>query len=89
MTCRPSATLPTQPDGPGVHHQNFAAYVNQNFDRQDFNVSDMSRQMNLSSHNFYRKVKALLGQSIRRFHSEHPFEKAEELLLAGDYRLPK
>ncbi|MCB0564002.1 MAG: substrate-binding domain-containing protein [Phaeodactylibacter sp.] len=64
--------------------KNFAAYVNQNFDRQDFNVSDMSRQMNLSRSQLYRKVKALLGQSISDFIQNTRLKKAEELLLAGE-----
>lgn len=55
-------------------------YVAHNYERQDFAVSDLCEEMGLSRSQLYRKVKALLGQSITDYILEIRLKKAEVLL---------
>ncbi|MEM7369674.1 MAG: substrate-binding domain-containing protein [Bacteroidota bacterium] len=58
----------------------FVLFVNQNFHREDFQVADLSKEFGLSRSQLYRKVKALLGQSISDYIQQIRLQKAEELL---------
>lgn len=63
--------------------QKFTAYVETHYARQDFQVTDLCHEMNLSRSQLYRKVKALLGESIIDYVQQVRLEKARELLLEG------
>ncbi len=63
--------------------KNFSSYLESNYMRQDFQVTDLCQQLQLSRSQLYRKVKALLGQSISDCIQSIRLEKAEMLLLAG------
>ena len=61
----------------------FLSYIDQHHARQDFQVSDLCEEFGLSRSQLYRKVTALLGESIS-FHLQNVrLKKAEELLLNG------
>lgn len=59
----------------------FVAFVDTNYHRQNFQVTDLCEEMNLSRSQLYRKVKAILGQSISDFIQNTRLKKAEELLV--------
>ena len=61
----------------------FVNYVNGNFDRQDFHVEDLCKELNISRSQLYRKVNALLGQSVNDYFQDVRLKKAKELLLEG------
>lgn len=60
--------------------QDLTRYINENYTRQDFQVKDLCRELNLSRSQFYRKVKALLGISITDHIQNIRLQKAQELL---------
>lgn len=62
----------------------FMAYVEENFARQDLQVTDLCEELNLSRSQLYRKVKALLGLNISDYIQNIRLKKAEELLLAEE-----
>lgn len=62
----------------------FAAYVDANFNRPDFQVTNLCEEMNLSRSQLYRKVKALYGETITDYVQKVRLEKARELLLEGN-----
>lgn len=64
--------------------EQFMHYVQNNFHRQDFQMSDLSQELNLSRSQLYRKVKALLGQSIADIIQDFRLKKAEEFLISGE-----
>lgn len=61
----------------------FTAYIGQHYARQDFQVTDLCQEFGLSRSQLYRKVSALLGESISDYIQNVRLKKAEELLLAG------
>ncbi len=61
----------------------FTAYIEQHHARQDFQVSDLCREFGLSRSQLYRKVNALLGESISDHIQNVRLKKAEALLLEG------
>lgn len=61
----------------------FTAYIEQHHARQDFQVSDLCWEFGLSRSQLYRKVNALLGESISDYTQNVRLKKAEELLLEG------
>ena len=63
--------------------QKFTAYVETHYARQDFQVTDLCQEMNLSRSQLYRKIKALFGESIIDYVQQVRLEKARELLLEG------
>ena len=63
--------------------ESFTSYIEQHHARQDFQVSDLCREFGLSRSQLYRKVSALLGESISDHIQNVRLKKAEELLLAG------
>lgn len=56
------------------------AYIETNYNRQDFQVADLCEELHLSRSQLYRKVKALLGQSISDYIQNVRLQKAEALL---------
>lgn len=61
----------------------FLRYVDANFARQDFHVEDLCKELNISRSQLYRKVNALMGQSVNDYFQDARLKKAEELLLEG------
>jgi signal transduction histidine kinase/DNA-binding response OmpR family regulator len=66
-----------------VFIQKFAKYLDTHYARQDFQVTDLCREMQLSRSQLYRKVKALFGESISDYIQQVRLEKARLLLLEG------
>ena len=62
----------------------FVAYVGENHGDQDFSISNLSRELGLSRSQLYRKVKALLGDSVGSYVERVRLERAEALLTAGE-----
>lgn len=60
--------------------KDFTQYVEDNFHRQDFSVANLTRELSLSRSQLYRKVKALLGQSISDYIQNTRLQKAESYL---------
>jgi len=60
---------------------NFMAYVENNYYRENLNVLDLCEELKLSRSQLYRKVKALLGISISDYIQNIRMKKAEEYLL--------
>jgi signal transduction histidine kinase/AraC-like DNA-binding protein len=58
----------------------FVDYIEQNYARQDFQVADLSQEFGLSRSQLYRKVNALLGETISDYIQNVRLKKAEELL---------
>jgi AraC-like DNA-binding protein len=63
--------------------QKFVVYIGQHYARQDFQVADLCQEFGLSRSQLYRKVSALLGESISDYIQNMRLKKAEELLLEG------
>jgi signal transduction histidine kinase/DNA-binding response OmpR family regulator len=63
--------------------QQFEAYMDRHYARQDFQVSDLCREFGLSRSQIYRKVTALLGESISDYLQNIRLKKAEVLLVEG------
>ena len=63
--------------------QKFMVYIEEHYARQDFQVVDLCQEFGLSRSQLYRKVNALLGESISDCIQNIRLKKAEELLLAG------
>ncbi|MEK7255467.1 MAG: helix-turn-helix domain-containing protein, partial [Bacteroidota bacterium] len=63
--------------------QKFMVFVEQHHARQDFQVADLCSEFGLSRSQLYRKVSALLGESISDCIQNVRLKKAEELLLEG------
>jgi DNA-binding response OmpR family regulator/two-component sensor histidine kinase len=63
--------------------QKFVGYLEQHYARQDFQVADLCQELGLSRSQLYRKVNALLGDSISDCIQHIRLKKAEELLLAS------
>jgi signal transduction histidine kinase/DNA-binding response OmpR family regulator len=61
----------------------FLVYIHQHYTRQDFQVTDLCQELGLSRSQLYRKVTALLGESIGDHIENLRIKKAEELLLEG------
>ena len=61
----------------------FTRYVAENHGDQDFNISTLSRELGLSRSQLYRKVKALLGESVGGYVERVRLERAEKLLAEG------
>jgi signal transduction histidine kinase/DNA-binding response OmpR family regulator len=60
---------------------NFVTYIDKNYARQDFQVADLSQEFGLSRSQLYRKVTALLGETMSDYIQNVRLKKAEELLL--------
>lgn len=60
--------------------QQLTTYVNEHYHRPDFQVRDLSEELNLSRSQLYRKVKALLGTSISDYIQNVRLQKAQKLL---------
>ena len=65
--------------------QKFVTYIGQHHNRQDFQVADLCQEFGLSRSQLYRKVSALLGESISDYIQNIRLKKAEELLLEGKH----
>ncbi|PTM13384.1 MAG: hypothetical protein DA408_07205 [Bacteroidetes bacterium] len=63
--------------------QKFVVYIGQHYARQDFQVADLCQEFSLSRSQLYRKVSALLGESISDYIQNVRLKQAEELLLKG------
>lgn len=63
--------------------QKFMVYIGEHYARQDFQVVDLCQEFGLSRSQIYRKVNALLGESISDCIQNIRLKKAEELLLVG------
>lgn len=61
----------------------FKQYIDLHFNRQDFQVNDLCKELKLSRSQLYRKVKALLGQSISDYIQDIRLERARQLLTEG------
>ncbi len=61
----------------------FITYIEEHHTRQDFQVADLCQEFSLSRSQLYRKVSALLGESISDYIQNLRLKKAEELLLEG------
>ncbi len=61
----------------------FVKYIEEHHTRQDFQVADLCQEFGLSRSQLYRKVSALLGESISDYIQNLRLKKAEELLLEG------
>lgn len=61
----------------------FMAYIDQHYARQDFQVADLCQKFALSRSQLYRKVTALLGETISDYLQNVRLKKAEELLMEG------
>lgn len=61
--------------------QKFVVYIGEHYARQDFQVADLCQEFGLSRSQLYRKVSALLGESISDYIQNMRLKKAEELLL--------
>jgi signal transduction histidine kinase/DNA-binding response OmpR family regulator len=61
----------------------FTKYLETHYARQDFQVTDLCLEMQLSRSQLYRKVKALYGESISDYIQHVRLEKARVLLLEG------
>ncbi len=83
----PKSVEPALPDGTNALDagflKRFTDYVEQHHARQDFQVSDLCREFGLSRSQLYRKVNALLGESISDHIQNVRLKKAEVLLLEG------
>jgi signal transduction histidine kinase/AraC-like DNA-binding protein len=66
-----------------VFIQKFTNYIDAHYARQDFQVTDLCQEMNLSRSQLYRKIKALFGESISDYIQQVRLEKARNLLLEG------
>jgi len=64
--------------------ERFVAYIENNYHRQDFQVSELCDELNLSRSQLYRKAKALIGQTIGDYIQTIRLAKAEELLKKGN-----
>jgi signal transduction histidine kinase/AraC-like DNA-binding protein len=65
--------------------QKFVIYIGRHYNRQDFQVADLCQEFGLSRSQLYRKVSALLGESISDYIQNIRLTKAEELLLEGKH----
>ena len=63
--------------------QKFVVFIEEHYARQDFQVVDLCQEFGLSRSQLYRKVNALLGESISDYIQNTRLKKAEELLLVG------
>ncbi len=61
----------------------FTVYIEEHYGQQDFQVSDLCQEFGLSRSQLYRKVVALLGESISDYIQGVRLKKAEELLMEG------
>ncbi len=61
----------------------FVAYIQQNYMRQDFQITDLCQEFGLSRSQLYRKITALLGETMSDYIQNIRLKKAEELLLEG------
>ena len=61
----------------------FVAYIEQNYTRQDFQIADLCHEFGLSRSQLYRKVTALLGETMSDYIQNVRLKKAEDLLLEG------
>ena len=59
----------------------FVIYIEKNYARQDFQVTDLCKEFGLSRSQLYRKVTALLGETMSDYIQNVRLKKAEELLL--------
>lgn len=58
----------------------FFEYIEANYSRQDFQITDLSKELKLSRSQLYRKIKALLGMSLSDCIQNIRLQKAEGLL---------
>jgi signal transduction histidine kinase/DNA-binding response OmpR family regulator len=77
------AEMPANSSLDKVFIQKFTNYIETHHARQDFQVTDLCQEMNLSRSQLYRKVKALFGESITDYIQQVRLEKARALLLEG------
>jgi signal transduction histidine kinase/DNA-binding response OmpR family regulator len=63
--------------------QKFVMYIEKHYTRQDFQVADLCQEFGLSRSQLYRKVNALLGESISDYIQNIRLKKSENLLLMG------
>ncbi len=61
----------------------FIVFVEENHARQDFQVTDLCQAFGLSRSQLYRKVTALLGETMSDYIQNVRLKKAETLLLEG------
>ena len=59
----------------------FITYIEKNYARQDFQVTDLCKEFGLSRSQLYRKVTALLGETMSDYIQNVRLKKAEELLI--------
>jgi len=62
----------------------FFEFIEANYNRQDFQIADLSKELSLSRSQLYRKTKALLGMSVSDYIQNIRLSKAEELLKKSE-----
>ena len=60
--------------------QQFVRFVNQNYGQQDFGMTQLVKEFSLSRTQLYRKIKALLGQTVAEYIQEVRLKRAKDLL---------
>lgn len=65
----------------------FTICIDENYAKQDFQITDLCEAMNLSRSQLYRKVKSLVWESPSDFIKNIRLKKAETLLLEGQFSI--
>ena len=67
--------------------QKLLAYVDANLDNSDLSVDDLAREMALSRSVFFRKIKALVGQSPINFLQTIRIKRAIQLMQSRNFSI--
>ena len=59
--------------------------ISSNLENEDFRLTDLAEQFNLSYRQFLRRIKKLTGLSLKQYQQEIALQKARELLENGVY----
>ena len=68
----------------GQFLQQFVSFIKDNFHNQELGLPQLQKEFGLSRTQLYRKVKALMGQSVSDYIQEVRLEKAKHLLSDGN-----
>lgn len=61
--------------------------IHENLEDETFTIDSLSKMLNMSRSQFYRKIKALTNQSLLDFVTTIKMNKALDYLLSGDYNI--
>ena len=64
--------------------QQFSHFIKQNYQRQEFGMTQLTKEFGLSRTQLFRKTKALLGQSVSDYIQEVRLTEAKRLLLENN-----